>query len=41
MKKRNSQDKAKLAARIVALVLAGLMIAGAAYYAIYLMTLSI
>lgn len=40
MKKMNSQQKAKLAARVVALILAGMMIVGAAYYAIYLIAIS-
>lgn len=40
-KKRTREEKKKLAVRILAMFLAILMVAGAAYYAIYLMTLSV
>lgn len=40
-KKRTREEKKKLAMRILAMFLAILMVAGAAYYAIYLMTLSV
>lgn len=40
-KKRTREEKKKLAMRILAMFLAILMVVGAAYYAIYLMTLSV
>ncbi len=40
-KKRTREEKKKLAMRILAMFLAILMVAGATYYAIYLMTLSV